>query len=218
MLADFAVRGVEAYAVACDVADRRALETLFENIGATMPPIVGILHAAMVLDDGLISNLDEERFDRVLAPKVKGADNLDSAHARDGARLFRAFFIGDDAHGQSRAGELRGGKCLHGGGRSKASPKLGSRGLRSGGGRSRTSACSRVRSGCGRGSMKLTGVRGMRASEALDLMAQALEQPSAAALAVITISPTEGLFTADRLKVLGSPTYANLVAGAQARR
>ena len=55
------------------------------------------------------------------------------------------------------------------------------------------------------------GVRGMRAAEALDLMARALELPSVPELAVITISPTEGVFTADRLHVLKSPTYANLV-------
>jgi acyl carrier protein len=63
---------------------------------------------------------------------------------------------------------------------------------------------------------KLTGVRGMRASEALDLMAQALELPSTPELAVITISPTEGIFAADRLQVLKSPTYANLVRGDKA--
>jgi acyl carrier protein len=60
---------------------------------------------------------------------------------------------------------------------------------------------------------KLTGVRGMRAAEALDLMAQALELPLSPELAVMTISPTEGIFTADRLQVLKSPTYANLVRG-----
>jgi acyl carrier protein len=58
---------------------------------------------------------------------------------------------------------------------------------------------------------KLTGVGGMRAREALDLMGQALEQPLAENLAVMTISPTEGIFNADRLQVLGSPTYAKLV-------
>src|SRR6202000_417569 len=60
---------------------------------------------------------------------------------------------------------------------------------------------------------RLTGVRGMRAAEALDLMAQALELTSSPELAVITISPTEGIFTADRLQVFKSPTYANLVRG-----
>ena len=56
----------------------------------------------------------------------------------------------------------------------------------------------------------------MRAAEALDLMAQALALPSSPEFAVIHISPTEGVFTADRLPVLKSPTYANLVQGNQA--
>jgi acyl carrier protein len=59
------------------------------------------------------------------------------------------------------------------------------------------------------------GVRGMRATEALDLMAQALSLPASPELAVITISPTEGIFTADRLAVLKSPTYVNFVRGGQ---
>ena len=63
---------------------------------------------------------------------------------------------------------------------------------------------------------KLMGVRGMRAADALDLMAQALALPSGPELAVITISPIDGIFTADRLHVLKSPTYANLVRGDQA--
>ena len=59
---------------------------------------------------------------------------------------------------------------------------------------------------------KLTGVSGMQAREALDLMAQALQQPSDAAdLAVMTISPNDGTFGVDRLPVLRSPTYAAMV-------
>jgi acyl carrier protein len=59
---------------------------------------------------------------------------------------------------------------------------------------------------------KLTGVSGMKAREALDLMAQALQQPSGAVdLAVMTISPSEGSFSVDRLPVLRSPTYAAMV-------
>jgi acyl carrier protein len=48
---------------------------------------------------------------------------------------------------------------------------------------------------------KLTGVRGMRAREALDLMAQALALPAAD--------------SADRLAVLKSPTYASFVGNAE---
>jgi acyl carrier protein len=62
------------------------------------------------------------------------------------------------------------------------------------------------------GLRRLTGVAGMRAREALDFMAQALEQPAdAAALAVLTISPTSGALGGGRLAVLRSPTYAALM-------
>ena len=62
---------------------------------------------------------------------------------------------------------------------------------------------------------KLTGVHGMRAREALDLMGQALVLPAAECLAVMTISPSDGLFSADRLAVLKSPTYARFVREAR---
>jgi acyl carrier protein len=42
-----------------------------------MPPIKGVIHAAMVLDDALIANLDRERFTRVMRAKIDTAANLD---------------------------------------------------------------------------------------------------------------------------------------------
>ena len=77
VLQNFAARGVQVLANSCDVTDRRALEELFEVIHSTMPPIVGVMHAAMVLDDCILANLDADRFRRVLAPKIAGAENLD---------------------------------------------------------------------------------------------------------------------------------------------
>ena len=41
-----------------------------------LPPIKGIIHAAGILDDGLIQNLTWERFQKVLQPKVIGTWNL----------------------------------------------------------------------------------------------------------------------------------------------
>jgi acyl transferase domain-containing protein/NADPH:quinone reductase-like Zn-dependent oxidoreductase/acyl carrier protein/short-subunit dehydrogenase len=69
--------GAEVKVAACDVADFAALGGLFEDVARTMPPLKGVVHAAMVLDDGLISNLDRERVNAVLQPKVDGAANLD---------------------------------------------------------------------------------------------------------------------------------------------
>jgi myxalamid-type polyketide synthase MxaC len=41
-----------------------------------MPPLRGIIHAAGILDDGLLVHLDQARLSAVMAPKVQGAWNL----------------------------------------------------------------------------------------------------------------------------------------------
>jgi acyl transferase domain-containing protein/NADPH:quinone reductase-like Zn-dependent oxidoreductase/acyl carrier protein len=71
-------RGVQVRAVACDVTDREALGEVFTMIGRTMPPVRGVVHAAMVIDDGLVRGLDAARIGAVLAPKIDGARNLDA--------------------------------------------------------------------------------------------------------------------------------------------
>jgi acyl transferase domain-containing protein/NADPH:quinone reductase-like Zn-dependent oxidoreductase/acyl carrier protein len=81
--------GVRVRAFACDVADRLALSRVFEQVAGEMPPLRGIVHAAMVIDDGLVRGLDGARIREVLAPKVTGARNLD-ALSRD---LALDFFV-----------------------------------------------------------------------------------------------------------------------------
>jgi acyl carrier protein len=46
------------------------------EVGAKLPPLKGIVHAAGVLDDGILLQLDEDRFYKVLRPKIAGAWNL----------------------------------------------------------------------------------------------------------------------------------------------
>uniref|UniRef100_UPI00281282A4 SDR family NAD(P)-dependent oxidoreductase n=1 Tax=Saccharothrix sp. TaxID=1873460 RepID=UPI00281282A4 len=58
--------------VACDAADRDALSALL----STLPDLVGVVHAAGVLDDGVLDALTPERLDTVLRPKVDAALNL----------------------------------------------------------------------------------------------------------------------------------------------
>ncbi|WIY03016.1 type I polyketide synthase [Amycolatopsis mongoliensis] len=59
----------------CDVADRAALKTVLAAIPAEHP-LTSVVHAAGVLDDGVITALTPERLDTVLRPKVDGALNL----------------------------------------------------------------------------------------------------------------------------------------------
>ncbi len=76
VLARLERRGVQVLARACDVTDRSALAGLLDEVERTLPPLRGIVHAAMVIDDGLIRDLDAERIRRVLAPKALGAQYL----------------------------------------------------------------------------------------------------------------------------------------------
>jgi len=68
--------GVSVQALACNVADPDALAGALAAIRSNAPPLRGVIHAAMVMDDALIRNLEMSRFDAVLAPKVAGALNL----------------------------------------------------------------------------------------------------------------------------------------------
>lgn len=74
-----AAQGVTVTARACDLTDAAQVDDLVAGIHAAMPPLAGVLHTAMVLDDALIQNLDADRIAAVLAPKVAGAENLDRA-------------------------------------------------------------------------------------------------------------------------------------------
>ncbi|MHC3411343.1 type I polyketide synthase [Streptomyces sp. DT17] len=75
LVAELAGLGAEATVVACDAADRPALAELLAGIGPKWP-LTGVVHAAGVLDDGVLAALTPERTDTVLRPKVDGAWNL----------------------------------------------------------------------------------------------------------------------------------------------
>jgi acyl transferase domain-containing protein/acyl carrier protein len=62
-------RGATVRVAACDVADRRAVAALLRSVPADRP-LVGVVHAAGVLDDGTVEGLSPERLDAVLRPKV----------------------------------------------------------------------------------------------------------------------------------------------------
>ncbi len=70
--------GARVETVACDITERVAVQTLLADIRRNWPPLTGVLHAAMVLDDALIANLDAARLRKVLAPKLIGACHLHS--------------------------------------------------------------------------------------------------------------------------------------------
>ncbi|MBO0879394.1 MAG: SDR family NAD(P)-dependent oxidoreductase, partial [Mycobacterium sp.] len=75
LVAELSAAGAQVQVVACDVADRDALAQLLAGLPERYP-LTGVIHAAGVLDDAVITSLTAERLDVVLAAKVDAAWNL----------------------------------------------------------------------------------------------------------------------------------------------
>jgi phthiocerol/phenolphthiocerol synthesis type-I polyketide synthase C len=69
-------RGTQIVIAQADVAREAELAAVFAQIDRTLPPLKGVIHAAGVLDDGVLLQQTTERFQAVLSPKVDGAWNL----------------------------------------------------------------------------------------------------------------------------------------------
>lgn len=90
VMARWQKKGVRATVHACDITDESAAASLLDLL-RTQGPLKGVVHAAMVLDDALISNLTPERNRPVVEVKVRGAANLDRLTRDDGLELFLLF-------------------------------------------------------------------------------------------------------------------------------
>ena len=68
--------GARVTVMACDISDGSAVRSMLDEIRTASVPLSGVLHAAAVLDDALIANLDGKRLRSVIAPKMLGAWHL----------------------------------------------------------------------------------------------------------------------------------------------
>jgi NADPH:quinone reductase-like Zn-dependent oxidoreductase/SAM-dependent methyltransferase/acyl carrier protein len=65
--------GIDVAAFSCDVSDESQLASVLSEALKSRPPLKGVVHAAGVLADAGLVQQDWAKFERVLAPKVKGA-------------------------------------------------------------------------------------------------------------------------------------------------
>ena len=59
-----------------DLSSRDDVEEMFAHFGSDWNSLSGVIHAAGILDDGLLGDQTWDRFEKVLAPKVVGASLL----------------------------------------------------------------------------------------------------------------------------------------------
>jgi acyl carrier protein len=84
-------RGAQVLILQADVSDVDQLAVALNQLRQTLPPLGGVVHAAGVLDDGLLPKLTPERVRRVLAPKVAGAWHLHTLTQADPLNSFILF-------------------------------------------------------------------------------------------------------------------------------
>lgn len=80
-------RGTVVECAALDVTNETAVGALVNAHAAGPMPLRGIFHAAAVIEDAFLTQLDREKIRRVLAPKIAGAQALDKAVRTAGLTL-----------------------------------------------------------------------------------------------------------------------------------
>ncbi len=91
--AELTAMGARVTLAACDVSRRDELAALLDDVPAEHPLSV-VVHAAAVLDDGVIGSLTPERMGRVMAPKVDAAWHLHELTEHMGLSAFVLFSSG----------------------------------------------------------------------------------------------------------------------------
>jgi acyl transferase domain-containing protein len=83
--------GAEVEVMAADVTDRQAMAQVVRAVRTRFGALHGIVHMAGVLDDGLIQLRTPAQTQRVLAPKLAGAQVLDEVTQEQPPELFVVF-------------------------------------------------------------------------------------------------------------------------------
>ncbi|WP_128560367.1 type I polyketide synthase [Methylobacterium crusticola] len=215
-IADLTARGVAVRVEACDIADRASVRRLLDRVEARGPALAGIIHGAMVLQDGLIAGLDTAALDAVIAPKVAGAAHLDALTRERRLDYFVLFssattFIGNPGQGSYVAangfmeGLARQRRRLGLPALAVAWGAIGDVGVLA-----RNKAVMETLAG-------RVGVTPVDARKSLDLMAEALgAQGPGSDDAVVAIAAMHWGKARERLATLRSPSYASLGSEQQA--
>ncbi|RFU79335.1 polyketide synthase [Trichoderma arundinaceum] len=85
------LRGATVRPMAVDITNLDSLRAAYADIKSSMPPVGGVMNAAMVLRDRLFHYVSWEDFSAVLAPKIIGSKNLDEIFGNEQLDFFICF-------------------------------------------------------------------------------------------------------------------------------
>ncbi|KAI3317086.1 PKS-NRPS hybrid [Xylariaceae sp. AK1471] len=77
--------------VAANVCDRDSIRTAYSQIVHQLPPVAGVAQGAMVLHDTMFLDLDMERLNKVMKPKVEGSIYLEEIFHNSELEFFVFF-------------------------------------------------------------------------------------------------------------------------------
>ncbi len=209
-IARLRAKGAKVRVESLDIAECEAAENLFADLVLTMPPLAGVIHAAMVLDDAIVANMHEASLLKVLRPKIAGAENLDRLTRTLPLDYFVLFSSAAAVIGNPGQGAyVAANGFLEGLARQRHSSGLPALAISWGGiadvgivarnNATREALASRA------------GVKGIKAQAALDLMAQALSANGGpGGDGVLAIADMNWSTAQAHLPVLTSPTYGRL--------
>ncbi|MFJ8495963.1 SDR family NAD(P)-dependent oxidoreductase, partial [Streptomyces sp. NPDC094038] len=90
LMAELAGLGARVGVIGCDVADRDQLAAALEEISPAHP-LTAVIHAAGVLDDGVVEAMTPQRLDTTLAPKLDAAWHLHELTSQEDLAAFVVF-------------------------------------------------------------------------------------------------------------------------------
>ena len=96
--------GASVVVINSDISIKGNVEGILHQIKRELPPLRGVIHAAGVTEDALISHLDWQSFERVLAPKVAGVWNLHILTQHMPLDFFVLFSAGASIFGSAGQG------------------------------------------------------------------------------------------------------------------
>ncbi|KAK4183666.1 putative polyketide synthase [Podospora australis] len=71
----------------CDASDEGQMKQLVADCAKSLPPICGVIHAAMVLRDVLLESMSHDDFTQVIRPKVAGTWNIHNVLESESIKL-----------------------------------------------------------------------------------------------------------------------------------